>query len=107
MAERMLAGVRANAGVESAAVVGVLPFAGIASSYWVNPPNQPAGRRFRMNVVHVSDGFFATMQLPILRGRGLDSRDWIGARKDEVNVVLSAGGSEPSVRRARSGRSHR
>jgi ABC-type antimicrobial peptide transport system permease subunit len=52
------------------------------------------GRRISMEVLQVSDGYFETVQIPIMSGRPIEQGDWIGAREEVANVVLSAAAAQ-------------
>ncbi|HET9982737.1 MAG TPA: ABC transporter permease [Longimicrobiales bacterium] len=85
--DRVLEGVRAVPGVESAALTSQLPLSddfdqyGVHSESWsrANPEQDPSAHRYA-----VSDGYLQTMGIPLVRGRALTARD----RADAPPVVL-------------------
>jgi putative ABC transport system permease protein len=76
--DRMLLAARAVPGVENAALTSQVPLSNDFDQYGVhleshpraNPEEDPSAHRYA-----VSDGYLATMRIPLLRGRGLDEHD--------------------------------
>lgn len=79
--ENIVSEVRALPGVESAGTVNFLPLRGSTSRSCFGPPTKeepnPATSPDAQFLV-VSEGYFATMQTPVVAGRDFDSRDLIG-----------------------------
>jgi putative ABC transport system permease protein len=77
--QRILAGIRTMPGVNSAAVVNVLPLQG-----WFNLPTEREGRPEDsiggMEYRAVSSGYFRTMRIPVIRGRGFTDDDTEGSQ---------------------------
>lgn len=73
---RVLEAVRGVPGVTSAALTSQLPLSGDGDQYGAHFESSPTGRNesavFRYAV---TPGYFATMNIPLLRGRGLDETD--------------------------------
>lgn len=91
--DEVLARARALPGVTSAAAVTVLPLSGdrdgiafhIVGRMTANPADAPSADRFA-----VTPGYFATLGIPLVRGRLLDARDAAGA---PAAVVINADGA--------------
>ena len=91
--ERVLEKVRGTGGVESAALASNVPFsqAGVASgpgsvAFAIEGRTESKGEAApRVDVTAVSDGYFATIRQPLLRGRLFDERD--GREAPPVAVV--------------------
>jgi putative ABC transport system permease protein len=64
-------------GVESAALVGVVPLSGSSMQAGVSPEGRALTSKERLasNLRMASTGYFATMRIPILEGRDLTERD--------------------------------
>jgi predicted permease len=63
-------------GVESAAVAGVFPLAPFTRTMTVNLPGRTAPEdRISVDFADVGESFFATMRIPILRGRSFQGED--------------------------------
>ncbi len=85
--DRVLESVRAIPGVTAAAMTGQLPLSGDYDGYGVhserhprpNPSEDPSAFRYG-----ISQGYFETMGIPLLRGRTLTAQDGIG----QPEVVL-------------------
>jgi putative ABC transport system permease protein len=78
---KLLEGARSAAGVRSAALTSVVPLNGgesvdIVPEGWQLPRGERASTLFD---AYVSDGYFATLDIPILRGRGFLESDQKGA----------------------------
>lgn len=73
-------------GVSAVGVMGRLPLSGFtgSTSYQVNDHRAPDGKEPTADYVAVSAGFFETMRIPILSGRGIAERD----RVDSPRVVV-------------------
>lgn len=90
-ADRALERLAALPGVESAALVNVLPASGENSSRIVTVEGEPEPNPStapRADLRAVSPGYFTTLRLPIVAGRGLDVRD--DAEAQRVAVVSRA-----------------
>jgi putative ABC transport system permease protein len=74
-------------GVRDAAVSSVVPFAGIrnANAIEIEGRSDAAGSRLIVDQRHVSAGYFATMQIPLIGGRLFTDTDT--ARADRVTIV--------------------
>jgi putative ABC transport system permease protein len=80
--DRVLNGIRAIPGVESAGTVSQLPLGGNLDMYGIhvegkilaNPEDDPSADRYS-----ISPGYLRTMRIPLLRGREFDTRDAAGA----------------------------
>ncbi len=85
--ERALDAMKTVPGVEHAAAVNIVPAAGSNSSRTIDidgqPPADPRNERSVDNRV-ASDDYFATMRIPIVRGRGFTSAD----REGSAPVVI-------------------
>jgi putative ABC transport system permease protein len=85
--------VKALPGVEAVGLTSGLPFttAGGATSFWDADAPEPApGAKPAADVRVVDPGFFQTLGIPILRGRGIDETDQTGSRRVAVvNRVLA------------------
>jgi putative ABC transport system permease protein len=80
--ERLLANANALPGVESAALIGVVPTRCCASEYSfsiVGHPVPSPENRPRAGFSEASSGIFGTLKIPLLKGRYLDERDTVGA----------------------------
>ena len=75
--DRLLERVRAIPGVESAAVVNTLPVSGGAATDFVveGQPKPKTGEEPSANIRVVAGDYFATMRIPLLRGRWFDAHD--------------------------------
>jgi predicted permease len=76
--ERAVSGVRALPGVEQATLAHLVPFGGRVFVHGLSFPGQPAdpdARPERVSVNRVWTDFFATMQIPITRGRDFTAAD--------------------------------
>ena len=74
-------------GVEDVGLTSGLPFttAGGATSFWdADAPEPEPGAKPSADVRIVDPGFFQTLRIPILRGRGIDETDQAGTRKVAV-----------------------
>ena len=76
--DRLVENVAALPGVASAAAVNTLPLTGFNALRPYNLPGQPAQERFAEFRI-VTSNYFATMAIPIRRGRGFDARDRSGS----------------------------
>jgi predicted permease len=74
---RILSRVRSLPGVRSAAVAATVPMGYIAYSEDVSTPGGPVHRDAGRN--SVSPGYFETLQIPLLRGRGIQDTDTSGS----------------------------
>ena len=80
--ERLLDKANALPGVESAALIGVIPTRCCASEYSfsiVGHPMPSPENRPRAGFSEASSGIFETLKIPLLKGRYLDERDTVGA----------------------------
>lgn len=80
--ERMLEQIRAIPQVTSASSIHILPMGGIGSGsgvYRTDQPEPPAGAMPSAGFSVISDGYFATMRVPMVAGREFDARDRDGA----------------------------
>ena len=77
--DRLVENVAALPGVASAAAVNTLPLTGFNALRPYNLPGQPAQERFAEFRIVTSD-YFATMAIPIRRGRVFDARDRSGSQ---------------------------
>ncbi len=74
--------VRATSGVETAALIGPLPFSGwsMSSSFAIDgQADPPPGQEPVADSRFVSGDFFRTMRIPLVQGRAIDERDAKGA----------------------------
>ena len=73
-------------GVSAVGVMGRLPLSGFtgSTSYQVDDHRAPDGKEPTADYVAVSGGFFETMRIPLLSGRGITERD----RADSPRVVV-------------------
>ncbi|HEX6964646.1 MAG TPA: ABC transporter permease [Gemmatimonadaceae bacterium] len=82
--DRALAEVRAVPGVRSAALVQAVPLSGNWAQQSYAPDDHPELRSATAPVTQlnvVSDGFFRTMKIPLLRGRDFGARDRADAQR--------------------------
>ncbi len=77
--DQLIENVAALPGVASAAAVNTLPLTGFNALRPYNLPGQPAEERFAEFRIVTSD-YFATMAIPIRRGRVFDARDRSGSQ---------------------------
>jgi len=80
--ERAIAEIRAVPGVRSAALVGAIPMSGNwgSISYVAAGQAEPApGQAPSTQQNSITSGFFATMRIPMVRGRDFDSRDAVNS----------------------------
>jgi len=86
--ERALAGIRALPGIDAAAAVTTFPAEGqgtfLSSLEFEGRPPQPDAPVIAHNRL-VTDGYFATMGMPLIRGRAIETAD--GASAPAVTVV--------------------
>ena len=84
--DETLAKLSSAPGVESAAVMGRLPMSGFvpSTSFQAEDHRRPDGQEPTADYVAVSAGFFETMKIPILSGRGILDRD----RPESPRVVV-------------------
>lgn len=85
--DRLLARVAAEPGVESAAANNALPMGGSNSNGWFKIEGRPPWRAGEGPILErnvITPGYFQTMRIPILRGRGFTDAD----RKDARQVVV-------------------
>lgn len=76
--DRVVAGVRALPGIDQATLAHLVPFGGRVFVYGLSFPGRPAdsnARPERVSVNRVWTDFFATMNIPITRGRGFTAAD--------------------------------
>jgi predicted permease len=86
--ERLDANLRSSPGVQSAALAYPAPFdkGGLTSSFTIRGREPAPGEpEWHGEAFMVSSGFFATLHIPLLRGRNLDDSDAAG--KQEVCVI--------------------
>ncbi len=100
--EEILAGLRAVPGVASASAASVLPFdRGYAQWDFVlddRPPRAEGDRAWNSGVGLVAPGFFETLGIPVVAGRGLGPEDdaaapWVGVVSEEFARVYWPGES--------------
>jgi putative ABC transport system permease protein len=79
--ERLLAGLRASPGVQSAALANPIPFAesGIVSGFAVKNNQQESGLLGQALGVQITPDYFRTLHVPIVRGRNLTVSDTEGS----------------------------
>ena len=77
--DQLVENVAALPGIASAAAVNTLPLTGFNALRPYNLPGQPAEERFAEFRIVTRD-YFATMAIPIRRGRGFDARDRSGSQ---------------------------
>jgi putative ABC transport system permease protein len=80
--DELLARVRGVPGVNGVGVVGELPFSGMSNSSpfrVIGRDADPNGPETHANIRVVNDAYFATMGIPLLRGRTFDATDITGA----------------------------
>lgn len=85
--ENIMTAVRALPGVTSAGAVGQLPFSSDFGSvpYFVDGVDGADANNAVIGTIQVADqGYFSTLQIPLLRGRGFDARD----HADSAPVVI-------------------
>ena len=97
--EPALARITAIPGVTSAATAIGLPFQGGPATRDVTIPGKPHTDSWTTAFDGVSDGYFQTLGLPLLRGRLLTSEDIVGARRvavvNQTLVENFFGGHDP------------
>ena len=84
----VLARIRALPGITSAGVASSIPFGGFGQTYEVEAVGKPAprpGEELGARWAAVSPGYFAAMQIPLLKGRRFTSAD--GAGTASVTVI--------------------
>ncbi len=89
---QLLERAQAIPGVESAAVAGGLPVLGTRSAAGFaieGEPAAPPGGRPTIPVAGVSDDYFHTLGIPVLRGRGFISADAAGPRAAIINQAVA------------------
>jgi putative ABC transport system permease protein len=82
MVAEALARVRALPGVVAAGSIGRLPMEGGNSGSWyyrADRPEPPLGQRPGGDISIVTPGYFAAMDIPVVKGRDFDDRDRIGS----------------------------
>jgi putative ABC transport system permease protein len=82
MFARTLTELRALPGVESAALVRASPLSGNGESYGIEVEGKPAakvGDAPQMQLNSITPGYFSTMRIPMLAGRGIADADRAGA----------------------------
>jgi putative ABC transport system permease protein len=87
--ERMLDGLRALPGVESATATTSLPFRGMSQwDFQLNdrPARQEGEMAWNAGISHVADGYFETLGIPILDGRTIEAQD---RRDGQLVAVVS------------------
>jgi predicted permease len=89
LGQRVLQQLRQQTGVERAALAYTIPFGRVRSLFSVRDPDDAMGEAISLQMLHVSDGYFETLGIPLVRGRSLQERDWVGADTMHFNVVLS------------------
>ncbi len=90
LGRKMLDALRADSRVEAAALSYSIPFDPVSVNWSVNDPLERSDQRMRMQVQWISDDYFRTVGIPILRGRALEARDWQAASSSAFNIVLTA-----------------
>jgi predicted permease len=77
---RVLDDVRAVPGVQSAAYVTGLPMVRTGGIWGVEIPGEPEREDNRASLRYVTPGYFATLRIPLRRGRDIDARDTTASR---------------------------
>jgi putative ABC transport system permease protein len=85
---RMLDQFRSAPEIEGAALAYAVPFMGMGYQGAVNDPLARSEKVIALDIQLVTDGYFDVLQLPILRGRAIEERDWT-TPGEPVSVVLS------------------
>jgi putative ABC transport system permease protein len=86
---KLLDAVRAHPDIERAALARSMPF---GCSGFGDRGQDPAGRSsepIEIDVLFVSDGYFETLGVEIVRGRAIEPRDWGGSASGPSPTVLS------------------
>ena len=86
--KRLLQAIERIPGVSGAALVNHLPLAGCCYITTLFPEGSPAGDSGgrEVNFIVISPGYFRTMRIPLLRGRGFDERD--DAKSDPLGIII-------------------
>ncbi|MGD0868465.1 MAG: ADOP family duplicated permease [Bryobacteraceae bacterium] len=86
--KRLLDAVERIPGVSGAALVNHLPLAGCCYVTLLFPEGTPGGDKgvHEVNFIVISPGYFRTMRIPVLRGRGFDERD--DGKGDVVGIII-------------------
>ena len=61
---------------EAAALTQSVPFSGMSWQNGVRDPQSNSDQHIRVQGVYVSDGYFAALGIPVLKGRPIERRDW-------------------------------
>jgi putative ABC transport system permease protein len=85
----LLAALRSQPEIESAGLAHQIPFWTGGFSDRVRDPLARSDQPVSIDVQFASDGYLETLRIPIIRGRGLQPRDWNASQGNPVNVVLS------------------
>src|ERR1017187_6257602 len=85
---RLLQAVERIPGVSGAALVNHLPLDGCCYMTLLFPEGAPGGDNggYEVNSLVISPGYFQTMRIPLLRGRGFDERD--DGKGDVVGIII-------------------
>jgi predicted permease len=86
--KRLLQAIQRIPGVSGAALVNHVPLAGCCYITTLFPEGSPAGDSAgrEVNFIVISPGYFQTMRIPVLRGRGFDERD--DAKSDPLGIII-------------------
>ena len=87
--KRLLQAIQRIPGVSGAALVNHVPLAGCCYITALFPEGSPAGDSAaprEVNFIVVSPGYFQTMRIPVLRGRGFDERD--DGKGDVLGIII-------------------
>jgi putative ABC transport system permease protein len=105
--QRLVAQVKTIPSVSEAGVVDTLPFSGHGVSGGVQLADKPDEGQLPASFSSVTPGYFATLGIPLLRGRGFTEQDREGAPRvaiiDEQLARRAFGDSNPLGRRVRFG----
>jgi predicted permease len=104
---QLIAQVKTIPGVSEASVVDTLPFSGYAISGGVQLADKPDQSQLPASFSSVTPGYFATLGIPLVRGRGFTEQDKEGAARvviiDEQLARQAFGDGDPLGRRVRFG----
>ena len=89
LARAMLDQVRRSPAIASSAVMYGLPFSGGSSFSRAKDPLQRGSDAVEFQQQWITDGYFNTIGIRIVRGRGIEAQDWVGPKAAEIPVVLT------------------
>jgi putative ABC transport system permease protein len=89
LGDHLLERVRAIPGVEQATLASSIPLSCCRTGTRVADPLQRSDQPIRLEVQYVTDGYFETMGIPLVRGRALGVADWKRTLPNEFNIVVS------------------